>query len=217
MFWMNRDETWPDNSEDCPFGPNVWPDEVLPEFRPVMSELMAAYKEVFTVILDAVTSGYGLPSGKLVRMAHGAETILRAIFYPGYRRLRNWGVEIPAGAQRSAPHGDINALTVLRPRPGLWARLNGRWVKANASDPNMLWLNIGEMIAEVEGIGNDLVPTIHCVGTPPGEHDPDGDALNEEDRVALPEFGHFLRSCELRPGVLYGPRFDQRIREITTG
>lgn len=215
-FYMLRDEELPEDPADYPFGPNVWPDDLLPEFQPVMRQLTAVYKSTFFTLLDAIERAYGLPSGKLVNMARGSETILRPIFYPGKERLRAMGIEVPEGSQRSAPHGDINALTVLRPRPGLWARLNGSWVKASANDPEVLWVNIGEMLAQMMGI-DDLVPTIHCVGTPPGESDPEGDALLDSDRVAIPLFGHFRRSTFLRPGLRVGDWFDQRIREITTG
>ncbi|MEK9157217.1 MAG: hypothetical protein AAB448_03780, partial [Patescibacteria group bacterium] len=107
--------------------------------------------------------------------------------------------------------------------------LGGTWVKADASDPDVIWVNIGEMLAQVEGV-EGLVPTIHCVGTPPGMVDPEGDALLLKGRMAFPGFGHFRRRTRLRRGAFRHPHtgrmlkalwvghwFDQRIREITTG
>lgn len=216
QFFMVRDEDFPRNPANMPFGPNIWPDDILPRFRIVMLELMAAYKEIYFTLLAAVERACGLRKGKLTGMAKGAETMLRPIFYPSYDRLRAMGIDIAPGAQRSAPHGDINAFTVLRPRPGLWALLGGTWVKADASDPDVIWVNIGEMLAQVEGV-EGLVPTIHCVGTPPRMVDPESDALLLGDRVAIPMFGHFRRTTYLRPGLRVGDWFDQRIREITTG
>jgi isopenicillin N synthase-like dioxygenase len=229
QFFMIRDEDVPRNLANMPYGPNIWPNDILPRFRIVMLELMAAYKEIYLTLLTAVERACGLRKGKLTGMAKASETVLRPIFYPGYDRLRAMGINILPGAQRSAPHGDINALTVLRPRPGLWALLNGSWVKADASDPDVIWVNIGEMLAQVEGV-EGLVPTIHCVGTPPGMSDPEGDALLLQDRVAIPMFGHFRRRTRLRRGDFQHPVtkrrlkalwvdhwFDQRIREITTG
>ncbi len=215
-FWMARDGEQPEDPADNPYGPNVWPSWILPQFEVVMTQLMAEYKKVYFSLLEAIERGCDLPSGRLVGMARGAEHVLRPIFYPGSNRLRQMHIEVPAGARRSAPHGDINALTILRPRPGLWAHLNGKWVKADASDPAILWVNIGEMLAQVDGI-EGFMPTIHCVGTPPGENDPEGDRLLADDRVAIPEFFHFLHSAELRRGLLVGDWFRERIRQITTG
>ena len=212
-FWMIRDPEMPEDPADAPYGNNVFPDALLPKFAPVMLALIAAYKEVYFSILTALEQGYGLPPGKLVAMARGAETVLRPLFYPSFDRLRDMGITPDPSALRSAPHYDINAFTVLRPRPGLWAKLNGTWVKADASDPTILWINIGEMVAQVEGI-SDLVPTMHCVGTPPGESDPEGDALLAHDRVSIPLFCHFRQSTFLRPGLRTGDWFRQRIAEI---
>ena len=214
MFWMIRDEEQPIDPSDNPHGKNIWPDAYLPQFRTVMQEILLAYKEVYMTLLSALEEGVGLPSGKLCAMAKGADTILRPLFYPSYDRLREMGMRIPQGSQRSAPHEDINVLTVLRPRPGLWAKLQGTWVKADATDPDMLWVNIGEMLAQVDGV-TGFVPTLHCVGTPPGEHDPEGDALLAHDRVSLPLFSHFRRSVFLREGLRVGDWLDDRLRTIT--
>ena len=108
QFFMIRDEDFFWKFANMPYGPNIWPDDILPRFRIVMLELMAAYKEIYFTLLAAVECACGLRKGKLTGMAKGAETVLWPIFYPGYDRLRAMGIYIASGAQRSAPHGETS-------------------------------------------------------------------------------------------------------------
>lgn len=217
-FWMTWDDRVnPENPADNPFGGNIWPTELCPDFEGPTRALTAEYHRVGFTILRGIEIGYGFDMGALTNMTVGAQTMLRSIFYPSRRNLN-----LRPGARRSAAHKDINVLTVLRAKPGLWAKINGVWVRAEAPS-HALWINTGEMIAEVEAIRRSdypLVPTEHCVGNPDGSIDE-----GEEDfsRVNIPLFFHFLHSQYLRrPKPGFGDKglkvkdwFDQRIREIT--
>ncbi len=217
VFGMFRMEEWPDNmAVDAPFGPNLWPDEILPEFKPVMLRHMQAQMDVYMAVLGALEEAYGFSQGFLQRMARGAESVARNIFYPGSDLLAQWGIEVPEGALQSAPHEDINGCTVLRLNKGLYLQRHDEWKRVDTSNRRAFGVNVGEMICKVAGI-DDLVPTTHCVGAPPGVFDPEAEMLQRMPRVAILLFGHFLRSTELRPGLRTGDWFDQRIQEITQG
>jgi hypothetical protein len=98
----------------------------------------------------------------------------------------------------------------------LYLQRHDEWKRVDTSNRRAFGVNVGEMICKVAGI-DDLVPTTHCVGAPPGVFDPEAEMLQRMPRVAILLFGHFLRSTELRPGLRTGDWFDQRIQEITQG
>ena len=217
-FWMTWDDRVdPKDPADNPYGPNIWPTELCPQFEGVTRAVTAEYHRVGYTILEGIERGYRFEPGSLTWMTRGAQGMLRSIYYPARR-----GLVLPEGTKRSQAHRDINVLTVLRAKPGLWAQINGVWMRAEAPS-HALWINTGEMIAEYDGIKRSkrpLVPTLHCVGNPDGSVD---EGEENFDRVNIPFFYHFLHSEWLRrPTLEYGDQglkvgdwFHGRIREIT--
>jgi isopenicillin N synthase-like dioxygenase len=200
-FWMTRLEEWPRNHGDCPFGENVWPEEV-PEFHDATYVVFEKCLEAGRLILAGLERAFNFPTGKLVNMTMASETVQRPIYYPPINDL-----ELPPDAMRSAAHEDINLLSVLPAvEPGLGLRLGGVWREVEP-DRTMMLVNIGEMIAEITGVYG-LVPTTHRVRMPEGED-------RKKPRVAFPLFVHARRSVELRPGLFAGDWLDERIRAIT--
>ena len=87
-------------------------------------------------------------------------SILRAIHYPPIKKP-------PKQAERAAPHGDINLITLL-----IGAQGNGlqvlnqqkKWIDAVA-EPDEVMINIGDMLSRLTN--NFLPSTIHRVINPP--------------------------------------------------
>lgn len=108
IFDMIRIDEQPEDSSDNPFGQNVWPDDLVPEYKPAVLAVMREQVKCGRQLLRGVEIGRGFPEGYLVNMTIGSETVLRSIYYPPVA-----GRQLPPGTMRSAPHKDINMLSVL--------------------------------------------------------------------------------------------------------
>ena len=199
QFWMVRDPEQPQDPENNPFGPNVFPTEV-PEFEPVMLELFGHLLSAGRATLKAIEMHYGLEPGQVVNITRGAENMLRPIFYPPVDDPD----ALPPGTMRSARHEDINLVTVLPRslRPGLQILLDGEWHDVNA-DPGNLIVDNGDMLCEIPGL-EGLRPTTHQV-TMVG---------CEEARIATPCFVHGRHSAWLNPHTQVGPWLRERLEAI---
>jgi isopenicillin N synthase-like dioxygenase len=211
IFWMTRDPQMPENESDAPFGPNIWPEEMeYAAFQHWSLQLLQEQLRIGRAVLRGIEIGYNFQPGFLTDMTVGAESIQRPIYYPPIVG------ELPPGTMRSAPHEDINLLTVLfternaagsdgKP-DGLELFLDGTWKPVDV-DQNSCVINIGEMIAAIEGLRH-LKPTTHRVVMPTGE-------AAGRARMSIPLFMHARRSVELREGLYAGAWIDQRLAEIT--
>jgi isopenicillin N synthase-like dioxygenase len=210
-FWMTRNPEEPFDPKNNPYGDNVWPHEV-PEFKNVSLTLLRESVAVGEAILSALEEGFGLRAGSLVARTRGAETIQRTIMY---RPLSDYPEEAREGAWRSAPHEDINFVTVMpcANAKGLALKLKGEWYAPETVRGSMI-ADTGEMLRLVPGL-ETLLPTTHAVMNP-----------SEEDvgksRASYPTFFHgLLYGNEVRssPGsrelVDYAVPFLRRINEIT--
>jgi isopenicillin N synthase-like dioxygenase len=145
-------------------------------------------------------------SEPLPRMIEGSEqTLLRILRYPPLR-----GDE-PAGALRSAPHEDINLLTILPAarEPGLQVLgLDGRWLDvpcASDNAPSLLVINIGDMLQEASG--GHYPSTTHRVVNPQGE-------AAKASRISLPLFLHPRPEVKLSERHTAGSYLLERLREL---
>ncbi len=138
----------------------------------------------------------------LPQMLEGSQhTLLRVLHYPPLQ-----GNE-PAGALRSAPHADINLLTLLPSATRAGLQILGKdqaWHDVPC-DPDLLIVNIGDMLAEASG--NYYPSTVHRVLNPTGE-----DRL--QSRISLPLFLHPRRDVVLSDRYTVGSYFDERMREL---
>lgn len=196
-FWMTRDPEDPDDPSHNPFGPNIWPEEV-PEFKETSLFLLQESLRVGRILLSALELGHGVPSGTLVRETKGAETMQRTIYYPPLDDF----IGVGEASWRSAPHEDINLITVMPASnaSGLHLKLRGEWVEPVAPR-NRLIADTGEMIRIFKGF-EGLTPTTHRVMNPEGE-------AAKTSRISYPVFIHGVHTPQ------YREHFFKRIAEIT--
>jgi isopenicillin N synthase-like dioxygenase len=150
-----------------------------------------------------VRARYSEPLPQMI--AGSDQTLLRILRYPPLR-----GDE-PAGALRSAPHEDINLLTLLpaASEPGLQVRArDGRWLDvpcARDSAHSLLVINIGDMLQEASG--GHYPSTTHRVLNPQGEG-------AQRSRISLPLFLHPRPQVRLSARHTAGSYLLERLREL---
>jgi len=173
-FW----QIGPEREGEPPRGPteppNVWPDEPA-GFRDSFLALYRGLQETGRLLLEALVPGLQVPAGFFSRMVDDGNSVLRMIHYP----------PIPADAEggslRSAPHEDINLVTLLVAAQGPGLELldhDGRWLPVDAG-PAALIVDSGDMMARIT---NGVIPaTTHRVTNPAGPN---------VSRYSMPFFMH---------------------------
>jgi isopenicillin N synthase-like dioxygenase len=156
-----RDQMAPDLKEFWQVGAdgNVWPQWPV-GFAATFTALFDALQETGRLLLEALTPGLGLPRNFFDAWLTQRNSVLRLLHYP----------PIPAdaagGSLRSAPHEDINLLTLL-PAPaaaGLEIQdRDGTWLPVR-SQTHQLIVDSGDMLQRMT---NDVIPaTTHRVVNP---------------------------------------------------
>jgi isopenicillin N synthase-like dioxygenase len=216
-----RDRTDPDLKEFWQMGPehgeaihpspaNLWPDSPA-GFRPTFLALFDALQDTGRLVLEALTPGLGLPRSYFEPWLTERNSVLRLLHYPPI------SADVPDGSLRSAPHEDINLVTLLPGPQGSGLEVldrDGSWLPVPA-EPHHLILNAGDMLARMT---NDVMrAATHRVINPTG--------INNS-RYSLPFFIHPNSDVVLRcvascigPGVKYseitaGEFLEQRLQEI---
>ncbi len=164
-------------------GANLAPVEA-PALAPALDALYAALEASAMHVLDACSRYLGLPAGALRGDAEGGDSILRVIHYP----------PVPADAHpaalRSAPHEDINLVTLLceSTDEGLeLLRRDGSWQPIHALEGQIV-VDSGDML---QNLTNGLFrSTTHRVVNPP-------DARAR--RFSMPFFVHPRAEVSLAP------------------
>lgn len=192
---------------------NIWPDEHVPAFRPVMDGLFKQLDQCAASLLQACAIYLGEPNDLLADMAAGGDTILRVIHYPPVSDDRD-----PASI-RAAAHEDINFITLLCESTSAGLELlerDGSWRPIHALDGQII-VDSGDMIQQLT---NGLLrSTTHRVVNPENDRD---------RRFSMPFFVHPradvdltpLASCVKRvgekryPDITAGEYLQQRLREI---
>lgn len=191
---------------------NIFPQE-YPEFRTLFLTLFNQLEEAGRVMLEALTQPLDVPKDFFTTMVHNGSSVFRLLHYP----------PIPAGTDprclRSAPHEDINFITLLPAATAAGLQLkdrDGRWLDVNAA-PGTLIVDAGDMLARLT---NDVIPstTHQVVNTPESGSNP---------RYSMPFFMHprpdaslaCLPSCRGTSGPKYaditaGDFLYQRLVEI---
>ena len=192
---------------------NVWPAEI-PEFQLHAQEIFRRLEDCARILLESLTEFFELPAGTFSDMIVDGNHVLRIIHYPPLSG------EVDPTAFRSAPHEDINLITLLceATQGGLeiLTREN-EWSPVDAKSGQIV-VDSGDMIARVT---NGIVPaTTHRVSNPKR-------AVNES-RYSIPFFVHPFSACDLtvmdrfvsedRPPsfepITAGEYLEQRLREI---
>lgn len=212
-FWHVGRELPPAELARAGLPANLWPAEIA-DFRDSMLALYAALDELGRALLSLVSVHLGLPPRWFEPAIDHGNSILRPLHYPplsaGFRGVR------------SAPHEDINLITLLigSGEPGLEIlRPDGSWLPI-ATPHDQIVVNVGDML---QRLTNHALPsTTHRVVNPPAP-------WSTRSRYSLPFFLHFnpefeiatLPSCitESRPNrypqsITADAYLQQRLREI---
>ncbi|MCA9678802.1 MAG: isopenicillin N synthase family oxygenase [Myxococcales bacterium] len=217
-FWqVGRPDVPDDHPVHAPFGPNVWPDDDVPEFRATLVELYRGLDRLGGALLEACAEYVGEPAGTFRDMATDSDTIVRVIYYPPV------GADAPPGSVRSAAHEDINLITLLSGATAEGLELlqrDGTWRPVHTAFDTIV-VDAGDML---QNVTNGLYrSTTHRVVNPV-------DAGS--DRYSMPCFIHPrkevdltpLPSCVARtggaptyPSITAGAYLEQRLREIGLG
>jgi len=216
-FWQVGRVDVPDAHEvHAPYGPNVWPDDVVAQFQPVMAELYRGLDALGRVCLEACALFLDEPPATFADMVDQSDTIVRVIYYPPT-------VGAPPGAVRSAAHEDINLITLLSGATSegleLLAR-DGTWTPIHVSFDHIV-VDAGDML---QNLTNGLYKsTTHRVVNP-------RDAAS--DRYSMPCFIHPRKAVDLTPmpsaiartggvarypSLTAGEYLEKRLREIGLG
>jgi len=199
---------------------NVWPDE-LPGFGPAAQRIFRDLETCARDLLEAIALFFGLPQRSFADMIIDGNHVLRIIHYPPLEvgSGSESGDGPGGGALRSAPHEDINLITLLceATDSGLQIlRSDGEWQPIR-SEPGQIVVDAGDMLARVT---NGVVPaTTHRVVNPPSEAN--------RSRYSIPFFVHPYPACDLTvrpefvteerpekfPPITAGEYLEERLRE----
>jgi isopenicillin N synthase-like dioxygenase len=184
-FWQVGRIDVPDSHPvHAPFGPNLWPDAEVPEFRRVMSGLYGALDGLGAVLLEAAAVYIGERPRLFREMCTDSDTIVRVIYYPPVAK------DAPPGAIRSAAHEDINLITLLSGATSEGLELlqrDGSW-RAIHTGFDTIVVDAGDML---QNLTNGLFKsTTHRVVNP---------ADASSDRYSMPCFIHPRKDVDLTP------------------
>lgn len=211
-FWHVGREV-PDDHQFAKYYPkNIWPDDMVPEFRSVFEKLFTQLETAGIQMMEALTYPLEVEKTYFKNMVQEGNSILRLLHYP----------PIPEGVDprciRAAAHEDINFITILpaATQSGLQLKdRDGTWLDIE-SDFGTLIVDAGDMLARIT---NEVIPsTTHRVINPQ-------DGTNKS-RYSMPFFMHphpesllsCLPSCRgtgaKYPDITGHEFLMQRLREI---
>ena len=148
---------------------------------------------------EEIRSQLSMPLAEMVKDSDNS--LFRIIHYPPIQDNEE------EGAMRSAPHEDIDLLTILpaATAPGLQVRdLNGNWHPVNC-DPGQLVFNAGDMLQMATG--GYYPSTTHQVVNPVGE-------AARAPRFSMPFFFHPRPDVRLSANYTAGDYLEERLNEI---
>ena len=155
---------------------NIWPDDTVPEFKPLFEKLFAQLEQAGMQMMEALSYPLQVEKDFFTKMVVEGNSILRLLHYPS----------IPEGVDprcvRAAAHEDINFITILPAATTSGLQLkdrDGTWLDIE-SDYGTLIVDAGDMLARIT---NDVIPsTTHRVINPQ-----DG---KNSSRYSMPFFMH---------------------------
>jgi isopenicillin N synthase-like dioxygenase len=184
-FWqVGRVGVPDDHPVHRPFGPNVWPDDDVADFRASLSALYQQLDALGATLLEACALHLGEAPGTFRDLCTDSDTIVRVIYYPPVAK------DAPPGSVRSAAHEDINLITLLSgaTAEGLeLLRRDGSWLPVHTAFDTIV-VDAGDML---QNLTNGLYKsTTHRVVNPV-----DGSS----DRYSMPCFIHPRKDADLTP------------------
>ncbi len=214
-FWqVGRVDVPDDHPVHRPYGPNVWPDADVAEFRATMIPLYRGLDALGAALLEACAEYLDEPPATFRDMATDSDTIIRVIYYPPV------AADAPPGSVRSAAHEDINLITLLSGATAEGLELlqrDGTWRAVHTAFDTIV-VDAGDML---QNATNGLYKsTTHRVVNP---------ADAGADRYSMPCFIHPRKDVDLTPrpscvartggvarypAITAGDYLDQRLREI---
>jgi isopenicillin N synthase-like dioxygenase len=185
-FSIGRDiHSYESREED--FIENIWPFEV-PRYRHVTSQVYEILYDMGRTLLGAVALWLKLDQHYFDEWTENANhTLLRALHYYPLK-----GVDIPKAAMRSAPHTDINLLTLLIGATAAGLQIqhrDGRWITIPPRHENII-VDAGDMLARLTN--NRIPASIYRVTNPPRSR-------QDTHRYSAPFFLHPHAHMELAP------------------
>ncbi|MCX7979258.1 MAG: isopenicillin N synthase family oxygenase [Bdellovibrionaceae bacterium] len=211
-FWHVGRELPPDHplmNGPNAYPPNIWPS---PEFKELFLQIYTQLERAGLVMLEALTYPLEVEKDFFFKMCENGNSILRLLHYP----------PIPEGVDprclRSAPHEDINLITILPAATAAGLQLkdrDGRWLDGIANEGELI-VDAGDMLARLT---NNVIPatTHQVINTPEATY---------SSRYSMPFFMHprseaslaCLPSCRGKgakfPDITAGEFLNQRLREI---
>lgn len=174
-FWHVGREVHPSHKFAKYYPKNVWPAEVA-NFRQVFEQIYSSLEQAGKAMLQALTFPLEVPLHYFDTMVEDGNSILRLLHYP----------PIPAGTDprclRSAPHEDINLITILPAATASGLQLkdrDGSWLDVDG-EPGTLIVDAGDMLARA---CNEVIPsTTHQVINTP--------EATSNSRYSMPFFMH---------------------------
>jgi isopenicillin N synthase-like dioxygenase len=166
--------------------PNIWPDDVLPEFRPALQALFRALGDTGLRVLKAIAVHLGQPAGFFESPVEDGNSILRLLHYPP--------VSPEADAVRAGAHEDINVITLLLGAQEAGLQLlsrQGEWLEVPAPEGSVV-INVGDMLQRQTG--GQLPSTTHRVVNPAPER-------RHLSRYSMPYFLHYRPDWLIEPFV----------------
>ncbi|KAM3114156.1 isopenicillin N synthase family dioxygenase [Phormidesmis sp. 146-33] len=193
--------------------PNLRPQEI-PQFHPTLNELYAQLDQCAAKLLEACALYLEQPRDFLSEMAENSDTILRVIHYPPIPD------RVHPNSLRSAPHEDINLITLLCEATAEGLELlqrDGTWQPIHAVTGQII-VDSGDMLQQLTN--GRLKSTTHRVTNPDNDRD---------RRFSMPFFVHPSGAIDLTPlpscveqtggvakfpPITAGEYLQQRLREI---
>ncbi len=217
FYHIGQEVTDPTDPVKAEYPDNIFPDDILPEFRGLGLEAYRTLERAGQTLLRAAALYLGLAENYFDDKIRFGNSILRAIHYfPILEPDR-----LAPDAVRAAAHGDINLITLLMgaSADGLQVlRRDGKWIPITAL-PEQIVVNVGDMLER--HTNNRLKSTIHRVVNPPR-------ALMHTSRFSMPFFMHprsemslaALPNCvdeqhpKAYPDITAGEFLNERLREL---
>ena len=175
-FWHVGREVPADHPFAKYYPKNIWPDDTVPEFRPIFQKLFSQLETAGIQMMEALSYPLEVEKDFFTKMVVEGNSIHRLLHYP----------PIPEGVDprcvRAAAHEDINFITILPAATASGLQLldrDGKWLDVE-SDYGTLIVDAGDMLSRIT---NDVIPsTTHRVINPQ-------DGTNTS-RYSMPFFMH---------------------------
>ncbi|MDA0716532.1 MAG: isopenicillin N synthase family oxygenase [archaeon] len=211
-FWQTGLPTT--DGVESTFPSNIWPDDVVPEFKHVIDDLYGQMLHLSVELLKACSLALGKDEHWLPNMTHMGNTIMRLIHYPPL------GHDVPQGAVRSAAHEDINFITLLVTATADGLEVmdhDGSWIQVQGNEEYII-VDTGDMIQNMTNgffrstthrVVNPQDSSTRRYSMPMFVH-----PRNEIDLTPLPEFIGLTGGVVQYPSITAGEFLYQRLKEI---